>query len=120
MRLFISIMLLFGFVISVEAHTIKLDTADVMRWATLPASQDSLMPQIKPKKKGIAITLAITLGVFGVHRLYLGTEPKTPVVYTLTLGGGFGVLMLADIIAIIASEDVNQYSPNNKVFMWAK
>lgn len=72
------------------------------------------------KKKTIAITLAITLGVFGAHRLYLGTSTKIPIIYTLTLGGGFGVLMVADIIAIIAAKDLSTYSPNPKIFMWAK
>jgi hypothetical protein len=72
------------------------------------------------KSKGVAITLAITLGVFGVHRLYLGTSNKVPIIYTLTLGGGFGALMVSDIIAIIATPDINTFSPSDKVFMWAK
>lgn len=72
------------------------------------------------KKKFIAVTLAVTLGVFGVHRLYLGTSTKVPIIYTLTLGGGFGVLVVSDIIAIIATKDINKYSQNTKVFMWAE
>ena len=74
----------------------------------------------KPKSKAIAITLAVTLGVFGVHRLYLGTSTKVPIIYTITLGGGFGVLVLSDIIAIIVTKDLEEYSSEPKVFMWAK
>ena len=72
------------------------------------------------KRKIIAVSLAVTLGVFGVHRLYLGTSTKVPIIYTLTLGGGFGVLVVSDIIAIIASKDLDEYSYEEKVFMWAK
>ncbi|MFT6324595.1 MAG: TM2 domain-containing membrane protein YozV [Halieaceae bacterium] len=74
----------------------------------------------KPKSKAVAIALAATLGVFGVHRLYLGTANKVPIIYTLTLGGGFGLLMVSDIVAIVATKDINTFSPSEKVFMWAK
>lgn len=75
---------------------------------------------VKPKSKVIAITLAVTLGVFGVHRLYLGTSTRVPIIYTLTLGGGFGVLVVSDIIAIIATKDLESYYSEPKVFMWAQ
>jgi TM2 domain-containing membrane protein YozV len=102
--------------VGVNANTIKMEMELIDTSATYLLNEST----IKPKKKGVAIALAATLGVFGVHRLYLGTAPKTPVIYTITLGGGFGALMVADIVAIIASEDVNNFSPNDKVFMWAK
>lgn len=72
------------------------------------------------KKKFIAVTLAVTLGVFGVHRLYLGTATKVPIIYTLTLGGGFGFLVVSDIIAIIATKNLDKFSPNGQAFMWAE
>lgn len=72
------------------------------------------------RKKFIAITLAVTLGVFGVHRLYLGTATKVPIIYTLTLGGGFGFLVVSDIIAIIATKNLDKFSPNSQAFMWAE
>jgi len=71
-------------------------------------------------KKGIAIGLAVALGPFGVHRLYLGTDTKVPLIYTLTLGGGFGILPLTDIIAIIVASDMQEYANNGKVVMWIK
>ena len=85
--------------------------------SVLPISKVS---KSKPKSKAIAVTLAVTLGVFGVHRLYLGTSTKVPIIYTLTLGGGFGVLVVSDIIAIIATKDLEDYAPEPKVFMWAE
>ena len=66
---------------------------------------DNIMLEKKTirRKKAIAIGLAIALGPFGVHRLYLGTDDKIPVIYSITLGA-FGVLPLTDIIAIITTK----------------
>lgn len=74
----------------------------------------------KNKSKLVAGLLAITLGPFGVHRLYLGTSPKVPIAYTLTLGGGFFILPLIDIFYIILSRDPNDIEDNNHVFIWNK
>lgn len=69
-------------------------------------------------KKLIAILFAIALGPLGVHRLYLGTDWKVPVIYAATLGGGFGILPLADIIAMLLTKDVQRYVGNNRLVMW--
>ncbi|MGY6563053.1 MAG: NINE protein [Luteibaculaceae bacterium] len=69
-------------------------------------------------KKWIAITAAVLLGPFGGHRLYLGTNEKVPVIYTLTLGGGLGLLPLIDIIHIIFTKDLSKFEQNERVFMW--
>ena len=74
----------------------------------------------KNKSKLIASLLALTLGPFGVHRLYLGTAPKVPIAYTLTLGGGFFILPLIDVFYIILSRDPNDIEDNNHVFIWNK
>tara|TARA_R110000868_G_scaffold270491_1_gene529875 strand:- start:84 stop:482 length:399 start_codon:yes stop_codon:yes gene_type:complete len=75
---------------------------------------------VKPKfRKLKAVLLAVFLGHFGVHRIYLGTKENVPVVYSLTLGGGFGLLPFFDIIAILSSKDLDEYTNNNKVFMWS-
>ncbi len=76
---------------------------------------------IKPKfRKLKAILLALFLGHFGVHRIYLGTSANVPVVYSLTLGGGLGLLPLLDIIALLSTKDWEKFSNNDKVFMWSK
>jgi hypothetical protein len=49
----------------------------------------------------------------------LGTKENVPIVYSLTLGGGFGLLPFFDIIAILSSKDLDEYTNNNKVFMWS-
>lgn len=69
--------------------------------------------------KWVAAGLDISLGLFGVHRLYLGTETHVPVMYTLTLGGG-GILVLADLGLILFTKDIEVYSNSDHIFMWSK
>lgn len=77
--------------------------------------------QAKPKFKRLkAALLALFLGHFGVHRIYLGASPNVPIVYSLTLGGGLGLLPLADFIFILTTKDLDEYRDNDKVFMWLK
>lgn len=70
-----------------------------------------------PKKKTIAAALDISMGFLGVHRLYLGTSPKVPVVYALTLGGG-GFLILSDLVIMLSAKDLDRYSNNDHVLLW--
>jgi len=60
------------------------------------------MPRKPPssKSRGIATALAATLGVFGVHRFYVG-KVGTGLLMLLT-GGGFGIWYVYDVI-IVAS-----------------
>ena len=65
----------------------------------------------------VAIALDLTLGLFGMHRLYLGTDVKVPVAYTLTFGGG-GILWLVDLVLLISTPDIESYKNNPHFFMW--
>lgn len=65
-----------------------------------------------------AAALTITLGPFGAHRIYLGTSYSVPIFYTLTLGGGLGVLPITDLALILLSDDLSKYYNNSYVFMW--
>jgi len=67
----------------------------------------------------IAILLDVSLGLFGVHRLYLGTDVKVPVFYTLTIGGG-GILWLIDLGLILFSKDLEPFIDNPHIFMWVE
>ena len=73
----------------------------------------------KGHNKWVAAGLDLSLGMFGVHRLYLGTEAQVPVMYTLTLGCG-GILILADLGLILLSKDIETYSNSSHIFMWRK
>ena len=68
-------------------------------------------------QRSVAIGLDVSLGLFGVHRMYLGTDLKVPVIYTSTIGGG-GVLWLVDLGLLIAVKDITPFKNNSNVFMW--
>jgi len=69
-------------------------------------------------KRSVATGLAIALGPFGVHRLYLGTATKVPVIYSITLGGFF-ILPLIDIGIILFSKDFDRLKGDERVIMWS-
>ena len=73
----------------------------------------------KEPQRLVAAVLALTLGPFAAHRLYLGTDVKVPIVYGLTFGG-FGVLPLIDLGHILFTKDLRPYCGNGKVLMWAR
>lgn len=75
---------------------------------------------IQENERLMSVVLAFALGPFGGHRLYLGTGPKVPIIYTLTLGGGFGVLPMIDMIHLLLKKDLGPYRNNTQVFMWSK
>ena len=68
--------------------------------------------------RAVAIGLAILLGPFGAHRLYLGTTPKVAIAYGLTFGG-FGVVALIDLMHLILVKDLDRFRNNDRILMWA-
>jgi TM2 domain-containing membrane protein YozV len=70
-------------------------------------------------KKLVALILTATLGMLGVHRLYLGTKPWIPAIYLFTFGGCFFILPFIDFVVLLISKDISKFENNNKVFMWA-
>jgi hypothetical protein len=70
------------------------------------------------KRKFTAIILTLLTGPIGGHRLYLGTKPIVPIVYAVTLGGGFLVIPIMDLFTIIFTKDLNKFENNDKVLMW--
>jgi hypothetical protein len=94
------------------------ERAEVERVVTDSADTVAI-PHSRPKR-GVAIALTVLLGPLGGHRLYLGTEPRVPVLYTITLGGGLGLLPLIDLVQLIVVKDMDELLNNRKVFMWLK
>ena len=89
---------------------------------------DSLMDQYDlsiedgPKKENarvISSALAVLLGPFGAHRLYLGTTTKVAIIYGITFGG-FGILATIDLLHLLFTKDIDAYRNSDKVFMWVK
>ena len=119
MRTKLIIILLIGFFLSSTITQAGLDIPKVK------SHKQRRLPFFKKRRlevkhnKWIAASLDLSLGIFGVHRLYLGTEAHVPVMYTLTLGGG-GILILADLGLILLSKDIETYSNSSHIFMWRK
>jgi hypothetical protein len=91
----------------------------LVHWASYPKPMRYLQKAIgNENPRAVAIALDVTLGYFGVHRMYLGTDPKVPIFYTLSMGGG-GVLWLVDLGVLIAHKDIDPYINNPRMFMWA-
>lgn len=67
----------------------------------------------------ISSSLAVLLGPFAAHRLYLGTTPKVAVIYGVTFGG-FGVLALVDLGHLLFTKDLERYRNSDRVFMWSR
>lgn len=82
------------------------------------ATTDSVEVTVEdPRLVGSA--LALLLGPFGAHRIYLGTTPKVALIYGLTFGG-FGVLPLIDLGHLLFSKDLEAYRNNDHVIMWGR
>jgi len=119
-----------------KAMAIPVDTANrrlVFQKIKMPDAQsqfafsDSLLANPKDtihhkKHRLIAAILAFpVIGIFGLHRIYLGTSVKVPVIYIVTLGGGLGILPFIDFVMILLSRDKEfhaKYEHNHYLFMW--
>lgn len=109
-----SLFLLIGLIILINAFA-----GGPFRPIEIPEDLNSAQDVIeKPENtRLVGSLLAITLGPFGAHRLYLGTNAKVAVIYGLTFGG-FGVLPLIDLAHLLFSRDISPYRNDTKVFMW--
>jgi TM2 domain-containing membrane protein YozV len=105
---------------SVSSGLIKTSSLPIFSFADSlnTASTDALHPK---KHRLVAALLTFPLGVFGLHRMYLGTSAIVPIVYIVTIGGVFGVLPFIDFVLILLSKDIHKtYTGNHHLFMWQK
>lgn len=74
-----------------------------------PASVPAAQRPTSPKSKAVVLPLCIFLGMFGVHRYYVG-KIGTGIIWTLT-AGFFGIGWIVDIftVALGGFYDVNGY-----------
>jgi hypothetical protein len=92
-------------------NSILIDIADSLQI-------DSTETKYFTQKRFTAIALIILTGPLGGHRLYLGTNPVVPVFYALTLGGGFFILPVIDLISLIFNKNITKFENNTNVIMW--
>jgi len=70
----------------------------------------------------LLLTATVGVGVAGIHRLYLGTDTMTFIVYLLT-GGGCGIIQTIDAIMLLMvviddEKSLTPYLNNPKILMW--
>lgn len=75
--------------------------------------------EYRKSKRFTAALLCLTLGPFGMHRLYLGTSPNVAAAYSVTLGG-IGLVPVIDLLLITFSKDLERFKNNDRVIMWGK
>ena len=71
----------------------------------------------RESKRFMAAFLCLTLGPFGMHRLYLGASPQVAAAYSVTLGA-IGIVPVVDLLLITFSKDISKFKNNGKVIMW--
>ena len=98
-----------------EAAEVDLDLSDV---AGEVVQESSSKTTVTKKNKWVAAIIAWALGGLGVHRHYLGTSKGMWAKYTFTCCGILGVVPFIDLIVLIITDDVSQYTNNEDYFMW--
>ena len=73
----------------------------------------------RESKRFMAAFLCLTLGPFGLHRLYLGSTPQVAAAYSVTLGA-VGIVPVVDLLLITFSKDISRFKNNERVIMWGK
>ena len=76
-----------------------------------------VVSELKHPKRTAAI-LALTLGMLGAHRLFLGSKPWVPLFYVLTVGGVFFIIPVIDFLAIVTEKNTSKFYNNNSILMW--
>jgi TM2 domain-containing membrane protein YozV len=84
------------------------------------AADTSRIHARKHKLIAALLALPIPLGVFGAHRIYLGSSAGVPIAYIATFGGAFGILPFIDCVLIVINKDINAYAYNPRIFMWTR
>lgn len=83
------------------------------------SSQKTQVGSPRESKRFVAAVLCLTLGPFGMHRLYLGSTPQVAAAYSVTLGA-IGIVPVVDFLLISFSKDISRFKNNGKVIMWGK
>jgi TM2 domain-containing protein len=82
-------------------------------------STDSIATPHVKFQRGKAILFTVFTGFLGGHRIYLGTHQRTPIIYSVTLGG-LGILPLIDLVQIIFTKDLSKFEYRPQIIMWGK
>lgn len=81
------------------------------------------MPTLSTKSVNPWVAWAIcwVVGVFGIHRHYMGTSGPMWLWYTITCGGIFGIVTTIDWVVLLVGaiqDNISDYCNNGQFFMW--
>jgi len=100
------------------ASSCEINLSDALLLPGMPSLANlSDSAAVVKRDKATAIFMAVTVGILGVHRFYLGTSVPTMVAYVITLGG-FGIVTVIDVIQLIIAKDISPFIDNPDFFMW--
>lgn len=99
-------------------EVVAISVFDLSSFNSIPGN-DAVLTEKDPT---VAFVLSLVVGYLGVHRLYLGTEPVTFIVYLIT-GGGCGIITLIDTIMLLMvliddEKSLTPYIDNPEILMW--
>ena len=69
----------------------------------------------------LAWLISFPAGILGLHRVYLGTDVKTVLLYIATAGGFLGIVPMIDWILLlrgIQTGDISRFVNNRRFIMW--
>lgn len=116
------------FICPLELFSMKSNASSAMQWESglteaqvqnisLGILQEADTVIFERRQRLTAILLNLTLGLFGMHRVYLGTDIWVPLFYTFTFGGG-GVLWIADLMMLTFGKELSAYRNNGRLLMF--
>lgn len=99
-------------------EVVAISVFDLSSFNSIPGN-DAVLTEKDPT---VAFVLSLVVGYLGIHRLYLGTEPVTFIVYLIT-GGGCGIITLIDTIMLLMvliddEKSLTPYIDNPEILMW--
>ncbi len=100
------------------AQAEQVSVNQIADFTILPSTQ----AQLSSKNPWVAwaLTFTASLGVCGIHRLYLGSSTGIFILYFCT-AGGCGIIQTVDWVVLLIgalNDDIGKYENNQKVFMW--
>lgn len=116
----------FSFAASANSYSVDDASIDALFTEAQMAAPATAAPVVSPQmddqtRNIVAIVLdSVGLGVFGIHRLILGTEPINCLWYFLTFGGIFGIIPIVDWVVILIDliNGTASYIDNPAFIMW--
>jgi len=104
------------------AQSSEMNVSDIAN-LSLPGFGTENAPSLSTKRVSPwgAWAICWVVGVFGIHRHYMGTSGPMWLWYTITCGGIFGIVTTVDWVVLLVGaiqDNISAYCNNAQFFMW--